>query len=183
MLGGNIGVRDNSNAYNIWVVPCWDMDVRSSTPEGAHFHEIQTLVQTAINNVIRISIERASFSTPISKSLAGAIVFTILYVFLLTWLLRQPFIHPTYVHYILIRVSPPILQNIFIVGLNILSTSRRVCHTLRFSSLKKVRRVAWIGHCRWSSFRCRLLFTPLFGVHPGSRPVSLIHSYPTWFCL
>ena len=35
------------------------------------------------------------------ESLAGAIVFAVLYVFLLAFFVRKSFVHPTYVHYIL----------------------------------------------------------------------------------
>ena len=66
------------------------------------------------------------------ESLAGAIVFTILYVFLLAWFLRQPFTHPTYVHYILTvfctSKQAHCLTKYFHCGIQYFSTSRRVCH-------------------------------------------------------
>ena len=91
-------------------------------------------------------------------SLPAAIVFTVLYVLLFGVFLGKSFTHPTYVHYVLTffclskfpkTVSFHFQNSIWLIGF---SSSRRVCHTRRFSRFGSGGRVNWIGYCGSNPF-------------------------------
>lgn len=111
------------------------------------------------------------------QSLPAAIVFVVLYAFLLAFFIRKSFTHPTYVHYILslfcvskylTNPSSPFQEDLTVL----LSASRRVYHTICFSRLENGRRVTEVDCSRASSFSSWLFSTSLFGVYFGLGSVS-----------